>query len=251
MNLPYKNYVGVLDSGVGGLTVLRQLVRQYPCNYVYLADGAYFPYGTKSPDQLLDRLRKIMSRFVNGGASAVVIACNTASVFADTLREQFEIPIFDVVTPTCNAVAAATQTKRVALLATDATVKSNIYGTVLAQRGIDVTSFACSAFVPFVENGQVDTVECEQVVADTLRCLPQVDTDTVILGCTHFPLLSKHIAKYVGNMRTVQCVTDFVPDGSTEVFGAPNTVFLTTGSDFAANRASLWYGKTRFVHIDI
>lgn len=246
-----RNFVGVLDSGVGGLTVLRQLVRQYPCNYVYLADGAYCPYGTMTHDKLYCRLQTVMTWFVEQGATAVVIACNTASIFADALRAQFNIPIYDVVTPTCDLVATVTQTKRVALLATDSTVQSDIYGKKLAERAIVVTSFACSAFVPFVESAQVDASECKKVVGHALDHLPEANADTVILGCTHFPLLAKQISKYVGDARLVQCVTDFVPAENTTVYDKSNAVFLTTGCDFAAKRASLWYGRARFVHVDI
>lgn len=246
-----SNFVGVLDSGVGGLTILRQIAKKFPCNYVYLADGQYCPYGTMSPDRLHCRLKQVLSWFVEHGAVAIVIACNTASIFTDELRAQCDIPIFDVVTPTCNAVVEVTKTKHVALLATDATVKSKIYENMLAQSGICVSSFACSEFVPFVENAQIDSPECRQVVKHVLHTLPKANADTVILGCTHFPLLIRQIVNYVGSAEIVRCVTDFDPDGVAPIFDKPSTVFLTTGCDFAAKRASLWYGKARFAHVDI
>ena len=248
----FSDFVGVIDSGVGGLTVLRQLQCEFPrCNYVYLADSSHCPYGVKSPQEIQHRVETLMKYFYDNGAKAVVIACNTASVFADTMRAKFNLAIFDVSAPTCKQVASVTRTKKVVLLATNATVNSRAYQKDLQQFGITVTAFPCSDFVPFVEKNAVDTAECSEVVASTLSTLPQCDADTVILGCTHFPILRKKISPYAKGKKIVECCCDFQPRELYSSNQTSQTVFLTTGVAEQANNASQWFGKTNFVHIDL
>lgn len=251
MKCRFENYVGVIDSGVGGLTILRQLQNEYPfCNYIYLADSAYCPYGTKGPQEISRRVETIISFLQDNSVQAVVLACNTASVFADTLRNQFDIPIYDVIAPTCQLVSKVTQTKRVALLATSATVKSCAYQQRLNDSGIAVVSFPCSSFVPFVEANAVDTPECDVALHCALHELPHCNVDTVILGCTHFPILRKKIAPYVNGANIVECVADFSSRVSASQ-QAGNTIFLTTGSEKSSNFAAKWFGNIQFLHIDL
>lgn len=246
------NFVGVIDSGVGGLTVLQQLQRDFPCcNYVYIADSAYCPYGTKQPQQIQRRVETLVKYLQDNGAQAVVIACNTASVFARTLRSKFRVPIYDVIAPTCDAVTNVTKTKRVALLATDATVNSNAYQDELQKRGITVTAFPCSSFVPFVEANATDTVECADTVSCALEGLPKCNADTVILGCTHFPLLRKQIAPHVSGATVVECCTNFQPTVLPSCKSAGKNHFFTTGVEKQANFASQWFGKINFSHLDL
>lgn len=243
--------MAVVDSGVGGLTVLKQLQSKFPkCNYVYVADSAYCPYGTKQPSEILRRVETIVDFVEQSGVQAVVLACNTASVFADTLRGKFQLPIFDVITPTCKFVSNVTRTKRVALLATNATVKSGVYQGKLNSCGIEVISFPCSSFVPFVEANAVDSSDCDVAVHQALRDLSRCNVDTVVLGCTHFPLLYKKIAPYCNGAKIVECVTDFQPR-KTNTQQAKNTIFLTTYCENASNRASQWFGNVKFKHIDL
>ena len=253
-----KGCVGVIDSGVGGLTVLKNLQEQYPhCNFVYLADGAYCPYGIKTFEQIFNRVSVLIEFLQSSGAAAIVLACNTASVFADKLRAKFSLPIYDVIVPTCKLVVATTVKKRVALLATNATVKSGAYTSLLNDSGIAVVSFPCSSFVPFVEQNAVDTLECEAAVRKALRELPQCDVDAVILGCTHFPLLKNKIAPYSNGAKIIECCTDFSP-----VFHVPGntekTIFFTTGVEKIAtwgekkcDFAYELFGEIKFLHIDL
>ena len=248
----FENYVGVIDSGVGGLTILTQLQGDYPtCNFVYLADSAYCPYGTKQPQEILLRVQTLIQYLQNNGAQAVVIACNTASVHADTLRKQFDLPIYDVITPTCKRVVNITKTKRVALLATNATVASLAYQRRLNACGIAVVAFPCSEFVPFVEVNALDTLQCSEAVKKTLCNLPKCNVDTVILGCTHFPILRKKIAPHTGGATIVECCTDFKPYNYRDCEMSGKTVFLTTGVEKQANNAAKWYGQVEFSHIDL
>ena len=244
--------VGVIDSGVGGLTVLKQLQRDFPnCSYVYLADSAYCPYGVRTPQEIQQRVEILIKLLQSYGAQAVVIACNTASVFADAMRSQFDFPIYDVIVPTCNRVASVTQTKRVVLLATNATVSSHAYERQLQKRGVEVVAVPCSSFVPFVEANEVNTAKCSNAVEKALANISSSHVDTVILGCTHFPLLRKKIAPYFNGATIVECCTDFQPPVSCLVEQSPKAVFFTTGLEKQANFASQWFGEVHFLHIDL
>ena len=246
-----SNFVGVIDSGVGGLTVLKNLQGQYPlCNFVYLADSAYCPYGTKTFDEIFARVSVLVEFLVSQGAEAVVLACNTASIFADQLRAKFHVPIYDVIAPTCQKVVENTVSKRVALLATNATVRSGAYTKRLNEYGVAVRAFPCSEFVPFVEQNAVNTPECEAAVRKALDALPCCDVDTVILGCTHFPVLKNKIAPFANGAKIIECCVDFVPPFSTAEKSA-KTLFFTTGVGKNANFAAQWYGKSDFIHIDL
>ena len=248
----FSNFVGVIDSGVGGLTVLRQLQRDFPlCSFVYLADSANCPYGVKSPQEIQHRVETLIKFLQYNGAQAVVVACNTASVFADRMRAKFNLPIFDVIAPTCKQVASVTRTKKVALLATNATVRSQAYQLELQKYGITVEALPCSNLVPFVEANTVNTAECSEAVASALFNLTQCDADTVILGCTHFPILRKKISPYAKGKKIVECCCDFQPSVVYSPKQTSQTVFLTTGLAEQANNASQWFGNTDFVHIDL
>ena len=247
-----ENFVGVIDSGVGGLTILNQLQQENPtCNFVYIADNAYCPYGTKQPHEILFRVETLIRYLQRNGVQSVVIACNTASVYARFLRRQFNLPIYDVIAPTCERVVGITKSKRVALLATNATVSSGVYQQKLAADGLTTIPFACSNFVPFVESGLIDTLDCSVAVDVALRNLPNCNVDAVILGCTHFPLLRKKIAPYACGATIVECSTNFRQsiDSSATQYG--KTYFFTTGVEKQANNAAKLFDNVDFTHIDL
>ena len=250
-SLSATNFVGVIDSGVGGLTVLKDLQEQFPqCAFVYLADGAFCPYGVRPLEQIFDRVCVLVEYLAGLGASAIVLACNTASVFADRLREKYSVPIHDVILPTCKVVAETTVAKRGALLATNATVKSGVYKQYLNDKGIIVFSYPCSSFVPFVESNTVDSTECDDAIQVALQYLPRANVDVVILGCTHFPVIKNKIAPYANGAKIIQCSTDFHPI-FTSSENHPKNRFFTTGVEKNATFASQWYGKKRFEHLDL
>ena len=226
------SFAAVVDSGVGGLTVLRQLRRQYPhCNFVYFADSAHCPYGTQSDAEIFSRVSTVVDWLVQNGANSVVLACNTASVFADRLRSMFPLPIYDVVTPTCRLAARLAQGD-VAVLATDATVRSGIYVRHLAALGVVARQYACSALVRLA-----------------LAELQHSPPDAVILGCTHFPLLLNVMRPYIGHAQAVQCVTDFVPvQHDTAAKG--KCLYLTSGDPVSVT-ASAQFARAKFVHVDV
>lgn len=241
------NFVGVIDSGVGGLTILQKLVAvNNNQNFIYIADHAFCPYGTKTNDTILSRAEKLVGFLQEKGAYSVVIACNTASVFSDELRAKFAVPIYDVIEPTCKAVQKITKTKRVALLATNSTIANGAYQKTLLQSGIQTVDYACSKFVPFVENAATASISCLKTIEQTLKTLPQSNVDAVILGCTHFPLLKRQISYYCKNAELIECQCE-LPMLSVENGGMQGQItYYTTGNVDYANVAAKPFGSVHF-----
>ena len=201
MNRP----IALFDSGVGGLTVLKSVMELLPCeNYLYFADNVYFPYGTKSYADLRLRLAKLLNFLENFNPKVIVIACNTASLHVEYLQNLTNIPIVDVIKPTCKHVESVTMNKKVCLLATDATVQSQKYQQILQKVCVEVVAVPCSNFVPIAEGGVCEQKAME-VISSKLQPIAKLDFDTVILGCTHFGLIKKQIFNVLGVRNYVQC----------------------------------------------
>lgn len=202
MNRP----IALFDSGVGGLTVLQSVMEVLPNeSYVYLADNAFFPYGIKSYHELDERVTTITKYLVSLGVKAIVVACNTASLHIETIKKIANVPVVDVIIPTCNKVVGLTKSKRVCLLATDATVHSQRYQQVLKNSGVDVVPVPCSSFVPLAENYGCEQYLIGDVVRQKLASVVEGNFDTVILGCTHFGIIKQWIATILGNKLYVEC----------------------------------------------
>lgn len=205
MSIDNKNAapVGVFDSGVGGLTVAREIMRQLPNeNLVYLGDTARVPYGSKSRDNIIRYSRQIIHFLKTKGVKAIVIACNTASALAlDVVREESDIPIIGVVEPGARAALQITQTKKIGVIGTEATVQSAMYGKII--KGLDPTvsviGKACPLFVPLVEEGFAKHKVTEEIIDYYLASMKESDIDSLILGCTHYPLLRSRIRAYLGD----------------------------------------------------
>jgi glutamate racemase len=189
--------VGVFDSGVGGLTVLRELVVRVPgADYVYLGDTARLPYGSKS-QQTVARYAVSSAQFLmEQGAQLLVIACNTASALAlEEIRAACPIPVEGVIDPGADAAAAASTSRQAAVIATAATISSHAYAKALTQRNLKAIEKACPLFVPLIEEGWTDHTITRQVANIYLEELSQlarshgVTPDVLVLGCTHYPLL--------------------------------------------------------------
>ncbi|WP_370584086.1 glutamate racemase [Motiliproteus sp. SC1-56] len=206
--------VGVFDSGVGGLTVLRSIHRALPAeNLLYLGDTARVPYGTKSPESVCRYALQASRALVEQGVKALVVACNTASAVAlDALRQAYPgLPVIGVIEPGARAACAATRSKGVAVIATESTILGGAYEREVAalDSEIQVYSRACSLFVALAEEGWVEGPLLEQVLARYLDPLlkvdglPRGDIDCLVLGCTHFPVLNQAIAKVVGEGVTL------------------------------------------------
>jgi len=195
--------IGVFDSGIGGLTVLHQIIEALPKeNTVYLGDTARAPYGTKSVETVLRYSFENSQFLVERGVKIVVVACNTSTAIAlNRLQEQLTIPVVGVIEPGVRRAVKNTKNKRVGVIGTEATIQSGAYTRALkaADSAIEVYSRACPLFVPLVEEGWTDNAVVEMTVKAYLGSFKQSGIDTLILGCTHYPLLKKAIRKFMGN----------------------------------------------------
>ncbi len=210
--------IGVFDSGIGGLTVLHEIIATLPReNTVYLGDTARAPYGSKSTETVLRYSFENSQFLVDKGVKIVVVACNTSTAIAlPGLREKLSIPIIGVIEPGVRKAVLSTQNKKVGVIGTEATIQSGAYTRALkaADTKIEVYSRACPLFVPLVEEGWTDNSVVEMTVKAYLTGFKQSGIDTLILGCTHYPLLKKAIGRFVG--RGVRLV-DSAEETATEV----------------------------------
>ncbi|BEI59112.1 glutamate racemase [Blautia luti] len=194
--------VGVFDSGVGGLTVAREIMRNLPSEkIVYFGDTARVPYGSKSKETVIRYSRQIIRFLQEQQVKAIVVACNTASAFAlDTVRDEFDIPIIGVIESGAKVAAARTRNKRVGIIGTVGTVGSGIHAQYLKKLdpGITVFGKACPLFVPLVEEGWLHDPVTVEVASRYLKELQDKDVDTLILGCTHYPLIRSTIRQVMG-----------------------------------------------------
>ncbi len=195
--------VGVFDSGVGGLTVAREISRQLPEeNIVYFGDTARVPYGSKSQNTIIRFSEQIIRFLKTKQVKAIVIACNTASALAlDAVRDEFDIPIMGVVIPGARAAVEATKNRKVGVVGTDATVQSGMYTKVIHEMAPDITVIekACPLFVPLVEEGFKEHVVTREIIEYYLESMRNTDIDAMILGCTHYPLIRSKIRDYMGD----------------------------------------------------
>ena len=199
--------IGVFDSGVGGLTVAREIMRQIPQErIVYFGDTARVPYGSKSTDTLIRYTRQIIRFLKTRGVKAIVVACNTASAVAlEAVRDELDIPIIGVVRPGAKVAVAATNNKKIGIIGTETTVKSQMYVKLIQQLEpeAEVIGKACPLFVPLVEEGWTKDPVTEEVARRYLAELQESDIDTLILGCTHYPLLRHMVGEIMGDKVTL------------------------------------------------
>jgi len=198
--------IGIFDSGLGGLTVVKEIIKKLPnCPIVYFGDTARTPYGTKSAETVTKYAIENTKFLLKLGAKIIVVACHTASSTAmDKLREVFpEIPFFEVVTPSMKKALALTKNKKIGLIATRTTVESRIYDRLFAQADPEVKLYSQPAplLVPLIEEGWLKKPETRRIVKKYLIPLKMKGVDTIILGCTHYPLIKKIIQEKAGKRR--------------------------------------------------
>ena len=197
---PRRSTIGVFDSGVGGLTVLRALLDRIPdADYLYFGDTARLPYGSKSSATVAHYAVGAVRYLQDRGAELLVIACNTATALAlDEIKAAAGVEVIGVVEPGAEAAAAATRTQKVVVIGTDATIRSHAYRRALEARKVAVREKACPLFVPLVEEGWVEHTVTEQVariyLSEAFARVPSDDAgdfnaDVLVLGCTHYPLI--------------------------------------------------------------
>ncbi len=199
--------IGVFDSGLGGLTVAREIMRQLPNEkLVYFGDTARVPYGSKSRETVTRYSRQIVRFLQTMEVKAIVVACNTASAYAlDELESEIDIPILGVVKPGAKVAAEVTRNGRIGIIGTEGTVGSGIYTTYIRQIRPDVELIgkACPLFVPLVEEGLWQDPVTDEIAMRYLTELIDSGIDTLILGCTHYPLIRDTVAKIMGDHVTL------------------------------------------------
>lgn len=205
--------VGIFDSGIGGLTVVREIKKRFPDKpIIYFGDTARVPWGNKSEKIVRQYSSEICDFLISKGCSKIVIACNTASALAsEYLRKKYpEIIFVDVVNPTIEKIAkikddSKPKPLKVGVIGTKATIASKAYEEKIKKEGgeIKVLSQACPLFVPLVEENQIGTETTRRIVKEYLGCLKEEEIDVLILGCTHYPLLREKISLFLGRQTKI------------------------------------------------
>ncbi|MCD8301349.1 MAG: glutamate racemase [Clostridiales bacterium] len=199
--------IGVFDSGVGGLTVAREIMHQLPDEYIiYFGDTARVPYGSKSRETIIRFSRQIVHFLQTKSVKAVVVACNTASALAlETLQPELDIPVIGVVVPGARVAAESTKTGKVGVIATESTIASELYTRVIEEQNprVQVYGKACPLFVPLVEEGWINDLVTLEVARRYLKPLMETGIDTLVMGCTHYPLLRETFRQILGDGVTL------------------------------------------------
>jgi len=251
--------IGVFDSGVGGLTVLRELYRQLPHeSVIYFGDTARLPYGTRSPSQILQFVREILTWMVQQGVKMVIMACNTSSALAlEAVRSEFDVPILGLILP--GARAAVQQGQRIGVISTPATAASNAYRQAILEVDANaaVWQVGCPEFVPLIEQNRLNDPYTEAIAREYLEPLLQKEIDTLIYGCTHYPYLAPVLSKILpSNVKLVDPAVHVVAATAQELdlMGQRNlrppmpTRFYVSGAPQPFMRlASQWLGCTPVV----
>ena len=234
--------IGVFDSGLGGLTVAHEIMRQLPGeSLVYFGDTARVPYGPKSPDTVRRYSHEIAAFLLEQGVKAIVVACNTATAHAlPMLEAELDVPVIGVVGPGARAAVRATKTGHIGVIGTEGTIKSGAYVRAIHAEAPDavVTALACPLLVPLVEEGWIESEATRLIAAEYLGPLMRIEVDTLVLGCTHYPLLKRVIGETIG--RPVRLI-----DSAEET--AADTRRLLLEHDLVATRS---VGTYRFIASD-
>ncbi|MDQ3823682.1 MAG: glutamate racemase [Actinomycetota bacterium] len=199
--------IGVFDSGLGGLTVAHELMRQMPTEgLVYFGDTARVPYGPKAPSTVRRYSREIASFLEGEGVKAIVVACNTATAHAlAALRAELRVPVVGVIEPGARAAVSATRTGNVGVIGTAGTIRSGAYERAIRELAPDarITAQPCPLFVPLVEEGWIETEATRLIASEYLGPLREAAVDTVVLGCTHYPLIRPILQRVFGRDVTL------------------------------------------------
>jgi glutamate racemase len=242
--------IGVFDSGIGGLTVLHQIIEALPReNTVYLGDTARAPYGTKSVETVLRYSFENSEFLVEKGVKLVVVACNTSTAIAlGQLKIELSLPVIGVIEPGVRRAIESTKSKRVGVIGTEATIQSGAYTRALkaVDPEIEVYSRACPLFVPLIEEGWTDNEVVEMTVKTYLGSLKQSGIDTLILGCTHYPLLKKAIRKFIGSGV---CLVDSAEATAKEVEAVLNKTAISRKSGKGTHSFFVTDAPDRFIEV--
>jgi glutamate racemase len=199
--------IGIFDSGIGGLTVLKEIVRKLPDeNIIYLGDTARVPYGIRSAETVTRYSFENTNFLLSQEIKMLVVACNTATaVSLEAVKKEYPLPVIGVLEPGARAAVAATKTRKIGIIGTEATINSGAYERAIKRLApdIEVTSIACPLFVPLAEEGWTDNDVAELVAEKYLASFRKSGIDMLVLGCTHYPLLKAVISKAIGTGITL------------------------------------------------
>lgn len=222
---PSRSPIGIFDSGVGGLTVFREIRKRFPHeDLVYFGDTARVPYGPKSKDTVIRYSIQNVQFLAQLGAKIVVIACNTSSSVAlPALEKRFSIPILGVIEPGAIAACRATKNHRIGVIGTEGTIKSDAYRLEILKRapGYEVLSQPCPLFVPLAEEGWIDHPATWVIAQEYFNHLKGAGIDTLVLGCTHYPILKTTIQRAIGPEVTLVDSAEVVAEHLAEILPHP------------------------------
>ncbi|MCX6450447.1 MAG: glutamate racemase [Actinobacteria bacterium] len=233
--------IGIFDSGVGGLTVARSIIDQLPGECIlYVGDSARGPYGPRPLAEVRTFSLEILDQLVDAGCKALVIACNTASAaMLRDARERYAIPVVEVIQPAARRAVSASRTGNIGVIGTNATIESGAYlDAFAAAPQLQITSIACPLLTEFVERGETSGTEITKVTKEYLQPLIDKKIDTLVLGCTHYPLLTGVISYVMGNDVTLVSSAEetakdlyriLVENDLLNTSGKPTYKFVSTG----------------------
>lgn len=208
--------IGVFDSGVGGLTVLDECLAALPAeDFVYFGDTAWFPYGDRTDAELRGRADDIADWLVRQGVKTIVVACNTATAAALVhLQTHLRVPVIGVMSPEAHAAALTTRNRRVGLLATEATVRSGSYERMVRAHdaGVEVVAVACPRLAPAIQRGEPYDQELVEMVREYAAPLREASVDTVILGCTHYPMVERLLRRSLPGVTLIKSGEELARD---------------------------------------
>lgn len=209
--------IGIFDSGLGGLTIFKEVRAMLPHeNIIYFGDTAHVPYGSKSKETVTAYSLDIAKFLESKKVKLILIACNTASALAlQAVKRGVKVPVLGVIAPGAKCAAAVSKNKKVAVIATESTVKSNAYPEHIKKldKTVNAAQYACPLFVPVIEEGLLEGPITDLIIKRYLEPVKKYNADTVILGCTHYPVIKKSIAKLFGkNVRLVDSAEEIAKE---------------------------------------
>ncbi|MGX7058657.1 glutamate racemase [Vagococcus humatus] len=237
--------IGFIDSGVGGLTVVKEALKQLPNERVfYLGDTARCPYGPRPKEQVIKFTWEMTNFLLDKQIKMLVIACNTATAVAlEDIKRKLDIPVVGVILPGSRAALKATDNQKIGIIGTQGTIKSEAYHEAIRKKSpqTELVALACPKFVPIVESNQYRSAVAKKVIAETLKPIKEQQVDTLVLGCTHYPLLRPLIQNFMGSdvtlidsgaetVKDVSTLLDYFDLAAPPVSGKPVHEFYTTGS---------------------
>lgn len=253
-----KKAIGFLDSGVGGLTVVKQAMKQLPNEtFYYIGDNARCPYGPRPAEEVVQFTWELTQFLLKKDIKLLVIACNTATAVAlDEIRKRIDIPVVGVILPGSRAALKYSSNHRIGVIGTKGTIESGVYEQTLRDKdaSLKTYSISCPKFVPLVESNQFNTSIAKKVVFESLQPLTKLNIDTLILGCTHYPLLKPLIQNVMGDdvylvdsgaetVSEVSTILDYHDIAADSSGGKIANRFFTTGSTkLFSEIAAQWLG---------